>query len=222
MKKVSLSGSPRENVGKKDAKRLRREGKVPCVVYGGSEQSFFHLDEVAVRKVVYTPAVFQYEIELEGKKPVNAIIQDLQFHPVTDRVTHIDFLELVEGKETRIEIPLSMVGVSPGVRGGGRLSRQYRKITAKGLPEKFPDAIEVDISDMEIGDKKRVSDISADGLTFLIPQTDVLVAVKTSRAALAEASAEEGEGVEGAEGADGDAPADGAAPAAEGAAPKEG
>ena len=153
---------------------------------------------------------------------MNAIIQDLQFHPVTDRVTHIDFLELVEGKETRIEIPLSMVGVSPGVRGGGRLSRQYRKITAKGLPEKFPDAIEVDISDMEIGDKKRVSDISADGLTFLIPQTDVLVAVKTSRAALAEASAEEGEGVEGAEGADGDAPADGAAPAAEGAAPKEG
>ncbi|NND77307.1 MAG: 50S ribosomal protein L25 [Flavobacteriales bacterium] len=218
MKKVSLSGSPRGNVGKKDAKRLRREGKVPCVVYGGSEQTFFHLDEVAVKKVVYTPDVFQYEISIEGKKPITAIIQDLQFHPVTDRVVHIDFLELIEGKEAKIEIPIKMVGLSPGVRGGGRLARQYRKITAKGLPEKFPDAIEVDISDMEIGDKKRVADISADGLKFLVPQTDVIVAVKTSRAAMAEASAiEEGEGAEGAE--------EGAAAPAEGGeavAPAEG
>ena len=202
MKKVSLSGSPRENVGKKDAKGLRREGQVPCVVYGGEEQTFFSVDEIAINKVVYTPDVYQYELNIEGKGTINAIIQDMQFHPVTDKVTHVDFLELIPGKEVKIAVPLRMVGQSAGVRQGGRLAVQYRKIKAKGMADKFPDAIEVDITDLNIGDKFRVSDLSWDGLTFVAAPTDVVVAVKTSRAAMSAASAEEGEGEAEGEGAE--------------------
>ncbi len=197
MKKVSLSGSPRANVGKKDAKAQRREGMVPCVVYGTGEQTFFTVDEVNIKKVVYTPEVFQYELDIDGKK-VNAVIQDLQFHPVSDKVTHVDFLEIVPGKDVKISVPLRMTGQSPGVRAGGRLAVQYRTIKAKGAADKFPEAIEVDISAMEIGDKIRVSELAWEGLTFLAAPTDVLVSVKTSRAAMsAEAEDEEGEAAEG-------------------------
>lgn len=212
MKKVSLSGSSRANVGKKDAKAVRRQGLVPCVVYGLGNQSYFNVDEVAIRKVVYTPEVFQYELDIDGNK-VNAIMKDIQFHPVTDKVIHVDFLEVAPGKEIKLAIPLRMVGQSPGVRSGGRLAVLYRTIKAKGPAEKFPEAIDVDISGLEIGDKIRVSDLSPDGLVFMAPGTDVIVGVKTSRAAMSAEGAEEVEGAEGEEGAEG---AEGAEAKAEG------
>ena len=208
MKKVSLSGSPRENVGKKDAKDLRRQGQIPCVLYGGKDQVFFHVNEIDLKKLVYTPEVFQFELSLGNGEPVSAIIQDLQFHPVTDRVVHVDFLELIPGKETKIDIPITFYGNSIGVRNGGRFLVTYRTIAAKGKPEDFPDAIEVDIESLKIGDKIRVGQIDRPGLTLLANPNDVVAAVKMARAAIVD-EVEEGEGVEGEEGAEG-------APAAEG------
>ena len=215
MKKVSLSGSLRENVGKKDAKGLRRQGLIPCVLYGGNEQVFFHVNEIDLKKLVYTPEIFQFELSLGNGEPVNAIIQDLQFHPVTDRVVHVDFLELIPGKETKIDIPISYLGNSIGVRNGGRFLVTYRTIAAKGKPEDFPDAIEVNIEDLKIGDKVRVGDISSPGMTLLASPNDVVAAVKTARAALVELELEGVEGEEGVEGVEGEEPAEGA-PAAEG------
>jgi large subunit ribosomal protein L25 len=201
MKKVSLSGSPRANVGKKDAKSLRKEGHVPCVVYGGKDQVHFSVKEVAMKKIVHSPDTFQIELDIDGK-PSQAIIQDIQFHPVTDRIVHVDFLALQADKEVKIGLPVRTSGVSVGIKNGGRLAMNFRKVNAKGLPSAFPEEILVDITDLEIGDSTRVSDINLDGLTLLHPENAVVVAVKRTRAAMSAATdeGEEGEGEEGAEG----------------------
>src|ERR1051326_8368750 len=123
MKSVTMSGSPRANVGKKDASGLRREGKVPCVLYGGPEQVTFAVDERAFKNLVYTPEVHTVEIDLGGKKH-NAILKELQLHPVTDKIIHADFLEIIPGKAVTMELPLKFEGTAPGVRAGGKLLRK--------------------------------------------------------------------------------------------------
>lgn len=208
MKTVSLSGSPRENVGKKDARSLRARGQVPCVVYGGQEQVHFSVDLIELSKYVYTPDVFRFELDINGQK-TEAILKDLQFDPVTDRIIHADFLEIIEGKPVRLEIPVHIVGNSIGVRNGGRLSTAYRRLTVYGLPKDFPDAIEMDITKLRIGDSLRVKNIDLPNVTFLHDPEAVVVGVRTARGAV-DTGEEDEEGEEGEEAAEGEE-----APAAE-------
>jgi len=205
MKKVSLSGSPRENVGKKDAGLVRAEGKIPCVLYGGEEQTHFSIDYIEFNKYIYTPDVYIYELEIDGKT-VNAIIRDIQFHPVTDATLHVDFLELVEGKSVRMELPLKLTGNAIGVRNGGRLLANFRRINIKGIPADLPEAVVVDISKLRIGQFVRIKDLTLPSATILHNPNNVVVGVKMARGAMDEEEEddEDEEGEEGAEGAEGE------------------
>lgn len=159
MKTVQLSGSPRAGVGKKDAKAVRNAGRVPCVLYGTGEQSYFSVRQVDMEKIVFSPDVYQIELDVDGTKK-KAIIQELQMHPVKDTVQHVDFLELDEKKEMKVAIPVILTGRSKGVLNGGRLQQVFRRLTVKGLPKDIPAAIEIDITPLRIGQAKRVRDIS--------------------------------------------------------------
>lgn len=187
MKSVSLSGSLRENVGKKDAKKHRRDGNVPCVMYGGKEQIHFAIDEKSVMKIFKTPEVYMIKLNLGGAE-YDAIIQDVQFHPVTDRILHVDFLEAVANKQVVIAIPVHLHGTPSGVLKGGRLLKKSRKVTIKAQVKDLPDAVEIDISNLEIGDSVKISDLKADKVTFLEPPTNIVVGVRTARAVVEEVS----------------------------------
>ena len=197
MKTVSLSGSPRENVGKKGAASLRTENRIPAVIYGGKEQVHFSIAENDAKKLVFTPNVYQLEIEVEGKK-YNVILQEKQLHPVTDRILHLDFLEIYSDKPFKIKLPVRLTGFSRGVRNGGKLSQNFRTLKVFGLIKDMPEAIEIDITPIRIGQKRRVSDLNIDGLKFLDPSNAVVVGVQTARAAISEEEeeVEEEEGVE--------------------------
>jgi large subunit ribosomal protein L25 len=200
MKTASLSGSSRESVGKKDADALRSASRVPGVLYGGAEQIHFSVEEIQLNKLVFNPDVFKIELDIEGKK-VDCIIQDIQFHPVTDRVTHIDCLEILPGKPVKIDLPLRTTGQSIGVMNGGRLELNYRRLPVRGIADQLPDCITVDITPLKIGDNARVRDLKVDGLDILLNESALLVACKRTRAAMsAEAGLEDEEGGEGGEG----------------------
>jgi large subunit ribosomal protein L25 len=205
MKSITIKGSERESVGKKATKALRNAGKVPCVVYGGDKPLHFSADEIAFKDLVYTPKAHTVVVDLEGATKVEAVMQDIQFHPVTDSILHIDFYQLFPDKEVTLDIPVRLVGNSPGVRNGGRLLFRKRKLTIKALPEKLPDYFEVDISKLKIGQNIAVSTVKQDGLTFLHPDNSVIVQVKMARAAVVVDEEEEeeleGEAAEGAEAA---------------------
>lgn len=200
MKTASLSGSSRESVGKKDADALRSASRVPGVLYGGAEQIHFSVEEIQLNKLVFNPDVFKIELDIEGKK-VDCIIQDIQFHPVTDRVTHIDCLEILPGKPVKIDLPLRTTGQAIGVMNGGRLELNYRRLPVRGIADQLPDCITVDITPLKIGDNARVRDLKVDGLDILLSESALLVACKRTRAAMsAEAGLEDEEGGEGGEG----------------------
>lgn len=192
MKEVSLSGSKRSNVGKKDAAKLRKEGQVPAVLYGGSDQTHFSINAVEFQKYIYSPDVFKFNLDVDGNK-VQAIIQEVQFHPVTDQILHVDFLELVDGKPVRIKLPVRLLGSALGVRNGGKASQNFRRLQVVGLPNALPEAIEVNIEQIRIGQSVRVKDIAYEGLTFLDPANAVVFGVKTARGAVDEEEEEEGE-----------------------------
>ncbi len=225
MKKVSVSGSPRENVGKKDAKRLRREGFVPCVVYGGKEQLAFYTPAPSFKDIVYTPEACIVELQI-GKKTTQAVLQDIQFHPVTENILHADFLEIFDDKAMKMTVPIRMTGDSPGVIKGGKLQVKLRRLLLEALPADMPDDVQIDISKLEIGDSIKVGQLDLDKVRFMDPASSVVVMVKSARAAMmapvgdeeeAEGEAAEGEEAEGAEGAEtteGKSPAEGSGDAA--------
>ncbi len=202
MKTVSLSGTLRAYVGKKDAKKLRREGKVPCVIYGGKEQKHFYLDQKDFKKIIFTPEVFIIKIDLEGTV-YETILQDIQYHPVSDFVLHADFLELIPGRPVTLAIPVELQGTAPGVVKGGRLNLKLRKLRLKGLVENMPEHVVLNISKLDIGKSIKVKDISVENVQFLDPANAVVVGVKAARgltaAELAEEEAEEAEAAEGGE-----------------------
>ena len=181
MKSIAISGSPRENVGKRDAKELRYDGKVPAVLYGGPTQTHFSVSAADLKPVVYTPDVHFIELEVAGVKS-QAVIQDIQFHPLTEKIIHVDFLALDPNKPIAIEIPVKLTGTSPGVKVGGKLVQKLRKLRIKALPKDHLDAIEVSIESLEVGKSVKVSDIKLDGLTITNAKEDTIVSVTTSRA----------------------------------------
>ncbi len=209
MKSITINGSQRESVGKSSTKALRNAGKVPCVVYGGEKPVHFSADEISFSKLVYTPNAHTVIISLDGKEEINAIIQDIQFHPVSEKILHIDFFQLFENKEINMTIPVKFSGNAPGVRlEGGLLFKNKRKLYVKALPKNLPDFISVDISNLHLNDKVTIQDLLNENYIFVHPENMVVCQVKMSRASLslttAEEEDEEGEeGEEGAEGAEG-------------------
>src|ERR1700744_610158 len=181
MKSIAISGSPRENVGKRDAKELRYQDLVPAVLYGGKTQTHFAVSAADLKPVVYTPVVHFIDITVAGAKS-QAIIKDIQFHPLNEQIIHIDFLLLDEKKPITNEIPVKLTGTSPGVKTGGKLVQKLRKLRVKALPKDHLDAIEVSIAELEVGKSVKVGDIKLDKLTILNAKEDTIVSVTTSRA----------------------------------------
>ena len=202
MKSITINGSQRESVGKKATKALRNAGQVPCVLYGGDKPVHFSAPELAFSKLVYTPNAHTVVINLDNGEVLNAVLQDIQFHPVTDRILHVDFYQLFEDKEIALNIPVNLVGNSKGVKNGGVLRRNNRKLRIKALPANLPDFIEIDITPLKIGDKVAVGDLPTGDYTFLQTDTTVVCRVSTSRVAVEDEEEEEEEGAEAAEGAE--------------------
>jgi len=183
MKSITIKGSERESVGKVATKALRNAGAVPCVLYGGSQPVHFSADERAFKTLVYTPNAHTVVIEL-GDKSFNAILQDIQVHPVTDKILHIDFFQLFDDKEITMEVPVRIVGVSPGVLLGGVLRLNTRRLKVKALPANLPDFIDADISPLEMGNKLYVTKLVSDKYKLLHPDNTVVAQVRISRAAM--------------------------------------
>ena len=214
MKSVSINGIARVDLGKKFAKQLRKDENVPCVIYGGKEgPQHFYAHSNEFRNIVYTPNVYLIDIKINNES-CKAIMGDIQFHPVTDKILHIDFLRVFDDKNVKINVPITISGNSIGVRNGGRLALNMRRALIEALPADLPEGIVIDISELKIGDSIRVRDVERDNIKFLNNMDDVIVAVKTARAAIVA----EDELVEGDTGsAEGDAaPAEGDTAPAEG------
>lgn len=181
MKSITINGSQRESVGKKATKALRNAGQVPCVLYGGDKPVHFSADEIAFSKLVYTPNAHTVVIALENGETYNAVLQDIQFHPVTDAILHIDFYQLFEDKEIAMEIPVVLIGNSRGVKNGGVLRKNKRSLRVKALPANLPDFIEADITPLRIGGKLYITTLENDAYKFMHPDNTVVCQVRRSR-----------------------------------------
>lgn len=191
MKTVSLSGSVRTSVGKSDAKALRRKGMVPCVIYGGKEQVHFYADERQFTKILKSPLVHVVEIAVEGKK-YRTILQDAQFHKITDKIIHADFLEIHEGRPVTVHLPVKTTGQPEGVKMGGQMIVNFRKLKVKGPIEKLPEVIQLNVEHLKIGKSISVSDIKLDGVQILHPGNISVVSVRTTRNVIQEENTQSG------------------------------
>ncbi len=184
MKSVAINGTARPVVGKKEAKKLRSEEKVPCVLYGGEEPIHFQADAAEFRKVVYTPNVYMIDLNIDGK-PYKAIMQDIQFHPVVEQILHIDFLMVSEDKPVKIEVPVKVEGYAKGMRAGGKMKLNLRRLKVKGLAKDIPDSIKLNIDDLELGQSIKVSQVDAGNLELLNSKSIPVVTIMVTRAARA-------------------------------------
>ncbi|WP_298419235.1 50S ribosomal protein L25/general stress protein Ctc [uncultured Kordia sp.] len=184
MKSITINGSQRESVGKVSTKALRNAGKVPCVLYGGDNPLHFSAEELSFSKLVYTPNAHTVVIALEDGSTHNAILQDIQFHPVNDKILHIDFYRLFDDKEVTMNIPVAVKGTAPGVMSGGVLRVNKRKLKVKALPANLPDFIDADVSELEIGNKLYVTALQNDNYKLLHADNTVVCQVRISRAAM--------------------------------------
>jgi|SRR5688572_27698018 len=206
MKTLELKGQKRDNTGKRGSKDLRAAEMVPCVIYGGAGTVHFSAELAELKNFIYSPEVYFANISVDGTN-YKGVMKEVQFHPVTDAVNHVDFYEVKEDKKVKVYLPVKVVGNSVGVRAGGRLAVNVRKLNVEALPKDLPDFIEIDISDMNIGDKLRISQMSVKGVTFLDPANIAVAAVTVTRNTKAEL-AEEAKKTETAPAADAKAPAE--------------
>ncbi len=191
MKSIALFGNARTEVGKVSAKAMRAEGKVPCVLYGGTDHVHFTVYSPDFKLLVYTPNTFKVQLDIDGKV-YHAILKDMQFHPVNDSIVHADFLEINDNRAVEIGIPVKLVGNSIGVRQGGKLVVKSKKLRVKALPSLLPDFIEINIDTLEIGKSIKVADLEASAdYTLLDSPNNPVVSVNTTRAAQEAAKAEE-------------------------------
>ncbi len=192
MKSITIKASKRENSGKKGSTDLRRAGMVPGILYGGAEQTLVKIDERQFKNLVYTPNVYLVDLDIDGQV-IKAVLQDIQFHPVTDRVMHADFLLVTDDKPVVIAIPVITEGASVGVVAGGKLTVNRRRLKVKGLASALVDTISINISDLKIGDSVKINEVKINGLEILDPASDVVLSVKATRAARVEDEEEEKE-----------------------------
>ncbi|MEL6924767.1 MAG: 50S ribosomal protein L25, partial [Bacteroidota bacterium] len=189
MEIVKITGAARTDLGTTHSRNLRKEGKVPCVIYGGDQPIHFSATGGQFRSIIYTPAFKQVEISLNGKT-YNCILKDTQFHPVTDQLMHVDLLELVPGKTVKLELPVQFTGASPGVKTGGKLIRNLRRVKVKTTPEKMVDHVTLDISSLELGQSVRVRDIAKlDGVEVINNSAIPVATVEIPRALKSAATA---------------------------------
>lgn len=184
MKSITINGSKRESVGKKSTKALRNAEMVPCVLYGENEPIHFAAKELDFSKLVYTPNAHTVVIKTEDGE-FKAVLQDIQFHPVSDKILHVDFYQLDEGKEISMNIPVVVEGAAPGVlNSGGTLILNKRKLRVRAIPSNLPDFIVADISGLELGNKLYTSQLAEEEFSFLHPDNTVVCQVKISRASI--------------------------------------
>jgi len=189
MQKLQIKATKRDLFGKKESKRIRREEQIPCVVYGGGDTVHFSVVARDLKPLIYTPNSYVVELDIDGKTEI-AVLREVQFHPVRDQILHVDFFRVIAGKPVTIELPIVLTGSSEGVKQGGKLILNKRKLTVRGLIEKLPDQLTIDISSLELGKSIFVGDLNFDGLTLLTPATTAICAVKITRAARGAAEAE--------------------------------
>ncbi|VBB45722.1 50S ribosomal protein L25 [uncultured Paludibacter sp.] len=182
MKTFDLKGEARQELGKKATKAVRNEDAVPCVLYGGKENVHFTATESDLRKLIYSPDVFVVNLTV-GKTATKAIMKDLQFHPVTDKVLHIDFLEVSDKKPVVVEIPVKLSGLAEGVKAGGKLSLEMRKLKVKGIYTNIPEIIEIDVTNLSLGKSIQVGKVQLKDLELLNAKNAVVAQVKLTRAA---------------------------------------
>lgn len=197
MKSLTIQGKKRESVGKSSTKALRNADQVPCVVYGGDEPIHFSTDVRSFKNLVYTAEAHTVVLELDNGNAINCILQDIQFHPVTDNILHADFYMISDDKPITMSIPVRLTGRSRGVQAGGVLRFNVRKLRVKAVPANLPDEIVIDITPMRINDKKFVKDLHADEYTLMHPENQVICMIKTARTAVADLEDEDEEGEEG-------------------------
>ncbi len=190
MKTAQLSGSVRTNVGKKDAAAVRLAGNVPCVLYGQGEQTHFAVKDLDIEKIVFSPEVYLVNLDIAGKT-TQAIIREIQQHPVKDRVMHVDFQEVGDKKAITVGLPVRLTGKSKGVLNGGRLLQVFRRLKVSGLAKDLPEAVMLDISDLKIGMALRVKDVKLDGVTILDAANAVVVSVSRARNSVMDEAAED-------------------------------
>ena len=205
MKAVIINATEREDLGGKYARKLRKEGGVPCVIYGGDATMHFSAPELNFKHLIYTSSAAKAEINV-GDKKIEAIVQDIQFHPVTDKILHIDFIELIDGKPVTMAIPVKLEGNSRGVKNGGSLNHFLRSLKVKSNPSDLPESIVINVEELRIGEAIRVGDLPKSSYEFLSPESAVVVAVRMSRGAVDEEE-EEGEEEASAEGESEEKPA---------------
>jgi large subunit ribosomal protein L25 len=198
MKTISINAERRTELGKKSTRDLRKINHVPCVMYGGTEVIHFHAHENEFRHIVYSPIAYLIEVTLDGKVH-KAVMQDLQFHPVTDKLFHIDFVEVFDDRPVTVELPIHLVGASIGIKNGGKARQRRRVLRVRGLIEHLPDALDLDVSNVDIGDVVKIGDISYKNLDIMDPARSMIYSVVSSRVSKgmemgeAEAAAEEAE-----------------------------
>jgi large subunit ribosomal protein L25 len=180
MKSIEIKGSKRAGITKQEVKSLRDSGMVPCVIYGGKEPVHFGAEAAAFKGLIYTPEAFLVDLDVDGSK-FRAVLKEVQYHPVTDAIIHVDFLEINDKKPVTISVPVKFTGASEGVKQGGKLVAKMRKLKIQALPGQLPDDITINISDLKIGGSIRVRDLKHDGVTFLDSESNVIVGVRITR-----------------------------------------
>ena len=203
MKTISISANKRKEVGKKSTRELRKSQQVPCVMYGGKEILHFHAHENAFKDLIYTPDVYIVELDIEGDKR-KAIMRESQFHPVTDSIQHIDFVEVFEDRPVIVSLPIKLVGSAIGIKNGGKPRQRRRVLKVKGVIKNLPEYLEIDVTNVNIGDVVKIGDLSYEDLEIMDPARSMVYSVVSSRVAMKgmEITEPEAEGAEGEEGAE--------------------
>ena len=190
MNSVSLSGSLRENVGKKDAKKLRAQGLVPCIIYGNGREVRFYTEAKSFKSILFTPETYIIDFTIDGQV-YRTILQDIQYHPLSDEVLHADFLEVTEEKPITVTLPVRTEGTSPGVMRGGKLKVRIPRLKVKGLIKDLPDFVMVNISELNVNQAIRVKDLAIENVTPLVAPNNIVCDVKAKKSAITEEETEE-------------------------------
>lgn len=188
MKSIEIKAVKRDVYGKKESKRLHREGLIPATLSGNGETVHFALNVSDLKPLVYSPNSYIVDIDIDGKKELG-VVREVQFHPVREQILHMDFYRALPGKEVSIDVPVRLTGNSIGVKQGGKLSMQKRKINVRGILEQLPDELVVDVTELQLGKTIFVGDLNYEGLTMITPATTAVAAVKMTRAARGAAAA---------------------------------
>jgi large subunit ribosomal protein L25 len=182
MKTIEIKGSFRTELGKKSSKQSRKAGNVPCVIYGKEENIHFQAPELSFKNLVYTPEAHLVKLLIDNKE-FNVVLKDMQFHPVSDKILHADFVEIFDDKPVVIGIPIKITGDSVGVIAGGKLSIKRRSLKVKGLPKDLPEHLTIDITNLKIHEGVKVGDLSFDKIELLDPKKSMVLTIATSRVA---------------------------------------